>query len=37
MKKCVCVELSSESMRGEVLVYDGIGEGMKSEIDMLGE
>ena len=35
--KTVFVELSSESTRGELLVYDGMGEGVRSEIDMLGE
>ena len=35
--KTVFAELSSESMRGELLVYDGMGEGMRSEFGMLGE
>ena len=35
--KTVFVELSSEAMRGKLLVYDGMGEGVISEIDMLGE
>ena len=35
--KTVFVELSSESMRAELLVYDDIGEAVRSEIDMLGE
>ena len=35
--KTVFVDLSSESLRGELLVYDGMGEGVRSEIDMLGE
>ena len=37
MKNCVCVELSSESMRGQLLVCNGMGEGVRSEIDMFGE
>ena len=31
------VELSSESTRGQLLVYDGMGEGVRPEMDMLGE
>ena len=31
------VDLSSESMRGELIVNDGKGEGVRSGIDMLGE
>ena len=31
------MKVSSESMLGELLVYDGTGEGVRSAIDMLGE
>ena len=35
--KSVFVELSSTTMRGELLEYDGMGEGVRSDIDMLGD
>ena len=33
----MCAELSSETMRGELLESDGMGEGERSDIDILGE
>ena len=35
--KILCAEIPSASMRGDLLVYNGMGVGVRSKIDMLRE